>query len=320
MTPPTIGFVHNARSERNKQGFRDLEPIIGATPGLVRLDFDAAHSLAEVARELARMQPALIVINGGDGTVQGLLTAMLEDRRMESIPPIAILPRGMANMTANDCGLRSKGPRALQRLLDAARDGTLYRHVVHRHVLRVANIEEGPAEHGMFMGALGIYDAIQHCKAHVHTRGLKGGMANSTTLASLLLQLAIGRRPPGMLGGEEVEIATDAGLVRRGRELLLLATTLDRLVVASRPFWNTGSGRVRFTTIGYPPEHLLRSAYAVLWGRDRSRLPESYLSFGTDRVEIAMASRFTIDGQFFTPLRNRPVTVTAPDELRFVRL
>jgi hypothetical protein len=33
-----------------------------------------------------------------------------------------------------------------------------------------------------------------------------------------------------------------------------------------------------------------------------------------------MQSQFTIDGQFFEPAPGRPLVITAPDRLRFVRL
>lgn len=315
-----IGFVDNPRSERNRRGHADILAVLDRFPTVERLAFDGRRDLGQIARDLATARADLVVVNGGDGTVQGLLTEILEDRRFDRLPAIAILPRGMANMTAKDCGLRRRGPAALRTLLATALEGDLGPFTVRRHVLRVANLVEAPAARGMFMGALGIYDAIRHCKTNVHSKGLKGEMAHLTTLASLLWATTFGTRPPGLLEGEDAAIETAEGLTRQGRMLLIMATTLDRLVLGSRPFWNTAGRPVRFTAVDYPAPRVLRHLLSVLYGGDRRRLPEGYWSTGSEAVQLRFTSPFTIDGQFFTPRPHEPVIVTAPDELRFVRI
>lgn len=318
---PAIGFVNNARSERNKRGMADLEAVLARHPEVARLDFDGLTHLGDIARDLARLAPSLIVVNGGDGTVQGLLTELLEHRPIDPIPPIAILPRGMANMTAADCGLRRRGPRALERLLETVRAGGLGRFLVDRRVLRVDGLEGGGAQRGMFLGALGITDAIHLCKGRAHALGLKGELAHLATLVHILWDLARGRRPPGMLEGGPVAMRFEDGEVREGRQLVLLATTLDRLVLASRPFWNGLTRPFRLTAIGEPPEGLVRRALRVLYGGDRRALPaDSFFSRGSARAELELPGEITIDGQFFHPRPDRRLVLTAPDAVRFVRL
>jgi diacylglycerol kinase (ATP) len=59
----------------------------------------------------------------------------------------------------------------------------------------------------------------------------------------------------------------------------------------------------------------------VLYGDDAPRnLPEDYQSGGADRLELWLDAPFTIDGEFFTPARDRPVVITADETIRFVRL
>lgn len=320
MSRAAIGFVNNRRSERNKRGTADVEAVLARYPEVTRLDFDGAARLHDIAKDVARLAPALIVVNGGDGTVQGLLTELLEHRLIDPVPPIAILPRGMANMTAADCGLRRRGADALTRVLETARAGLIDRFLVRRRVLRVEGLEEGGAQRGMFMGALGIADAIHLCKSRIHSLGLKGEAAHFVTLAQILWGLARGRRPPGMLEGGRVAMRFEDGEVREGRQLLLFATTLDRLVLASRPFWNGLARPFRLTAIRQPAEGLVRRALHVLYGGERRDLPpDSFFSRGSARAELELNSEITIDGQFYRPLPGRPLIVTAPEEVRFVR-
>ncbi len=321
MSRVRIGFVNNARSERNRRrGTAELEAVLARFPEVARLDFDGVTRLPDIAAELARLSPELIVVNGGDGTVQGLLTELLEHRVLDPLPPIAILPRGMANMTAADCGLRRRGPAALARLLGLGRAGSLGRFLVRRHVLRVEGLQSDYPQRGMFLGALGITDAIHLCKSRVHSLGIKGEAAHLVTLARILWGLARGRRPAGMLEGGRVAIRFEDGEVREDRLLLVFATTLDRLVLASRPFWNGLAAPFRLTAIRQPAEGLVRRALHVLYGGETRHLPpESFFSRGSARAELELGSEITIDGQFYQPLPGRPLIVTAPQQVRFVR-
>jgi diacylglycerol kinase (ATP) len=167
-----IGLISNDRSERNKSGLADLDAAIAARPEVRHLHFDGRRSMTELLRDLGSID--LLAINGGDGTVQGALTSLLEDRPFDPAPPVAILPRGMANMTAADVGLKGRNAAALERILEAGRSGDFGGHVLERRILRVDGIRDWPAQCGMSFGAAGIHEAISICKGQVHTLGLKG--------------------------------------------------------------------------------------------------------------------------------------------------
>ncbi|HET6466940.1 MAG TPA: diacylglycerol kinase family protein [Geminicoccaceae bacterium] len=316
-----IGLVSNARSERNKRGLADIERLVRTAPEVVHLHFDGSRSVIELMRELARHEVGLVVINGGDGTVQGILTALFEDRPFAEPPPLAILPRGMANMTARDVGLTGRGAAALERLLGAVRGGVPAGRAVTRHVLRIENLADAPPQRGMFFGAGGIYDAITICKSRVHALGFKGEASHAVTLAALLAIAAVRGLDSVGLHGHDIAVALDDAPSIGARRLLVLATTLERLVLRSQPFWNTEHGPVRFTSIGYPPERLTRHARKLLYGGPVRDLPEpGYLSRGATRVALDLDGPFTIDGQFFAPVPGRPLVLTAAETARFVRL
>ena len=169
-----IGLISNARSERNKGGLADLDAAIGGRAGISHLRFDGQRPMTELLAELAAHGTELLAINGGDGTVQAALTSLLEDRPFDTLPLVAILPRGMANMTAADVGLKGRNAAAIERLLAAGRQGSLGGHVLDRRVLRVDNIAGWPAQRGMFFGAAGIYEAIRICKGQVHSAWPQG--------------------------------------------------------------------------------------------------------------------------------------------------
>src|SRR5262249_3156524 len=111
-----IGLISNARSERNNDGLRGIEQLAEAHREVGHVRSAGARRRGCLLRGLAADGVELLAINSGDGTVQGVLTALLEERPFATMPPIAILPRGMANMTAADVGLRGRDARTLERL------------------------------------------------------------------------------------------------------------------------------------------------------------------------------------------------------------
>lgn len=233
---------------------------------------------------------------------------------------MCILAGGMTNMTGADVAPRGSRAAVLRRLVELVAAGAVRGQLVHRHILRLDNIAGWPPQRAMFFGAAGIVEAIRLCKAEVHSRGLSSEWANGATLARMLGGwLVAGERSRRDLG-LDMAIALDNEAPVEGRRLLVLATTLDRLVLGSRPFWNAQSGPLRYTAIAYPPRRLLLNAPRVLFGRSRRRFADpSYASQGVNRLTLAMDGPFTLDGQFFTAERHKPLIITADERVSFVK-
>jgi hypothetical protein len=318
---PKIGLISNPRSQRNRRGLQEIRQMLAGAPDIVHVVPEALGELDAILADFARRGVDLLLINGGDGTVHSVLTRLLEKRPFETLPPVAILARGTANTTAADVGLRGKAAVALRRLIAASRDGTIADHVVERPVLRIENHAGGAPQRGMMFGAGAIPDAMELCNREVYARGLKGEFGIGVTLAALLLGSALRRGSNGVLRPHDIGVMLDGGSESRTDRLLVLATTLHRLILGSRPFWNYDAHPIRYTSIAYPPAHLLRAAPKVLygWGR-RTLCPEIYDSKGAGRIALHLDAPFTLDGETFHPLPDQPVVITAADQVRFVRL
>lgn len=316
-----VGVLSNPGSERNRRGMAAIGAVIDRSPEILHLQFRPKEGFAPPLRRFAAAGIELLVINSGDGTVHGVLTELFANRPFATPPLVAVLPRGMANMTAADCGLKGGGAETLERLLAACRRASLAPHRVTRHVLKVDYADGKTALRGMFFGAAGIVDAIELAKGKVHKQGIKGEWSHAVTLGGLLIGTlfrgfeAMGLRP------HRIGIQVDEAERQGERLLLLIATTLDRLVLCSRPFWNTGGKPIRHTRINHPPRRLLRHSRRILYGRPDRRLPETdFRSGGAERLALWLDSPFTIDGEFFTAEPGRPVVVTADETIDFIRL
>lgn len=314
-----IALVHNPRSGRNRRRPLDLDHLTREFPDLVPLRLEDGITPEVAAAELAARGVDLAVVSGGDGTLQKLLTALVATAGEGRLPAFAVVPRGTANMTASDLGLRRGDEESLRALLATARDRPAALEQIARPVLEIDYADNLPAACGLFFGVGAICDAIEFWRARFHDRGLAGAGSQLLTLGTLLMRAGTGGAQAAGLHCFDAELEIDGAAPEQRTLLLAIATTLDRLILRSRPFWNQNGAPLRFTAIEWPAEALVRSAPRILYGRSERRLPASYRSLGAQRIRLAGATRFVVDGEFYRPENGRPIILRAQRKVRFVR-
>lgn len=260
--------------------------------------------------EFARKDLNLVVVNSGDGTVQAALTALFTHGFSRPLPLLALLCGGTTNMTHQDLGLL--GPRlgALRRLMSWAYHGEGEALIRRRTVLKVESPTCPHPLYGFFFGAACIFKGIQFFHSKVHRMGLSGDPAHLLILARFLWALV--RRDDALVAPVPVHIRVDRSGMASKDYLLLLVTTLERLILGLRPFWNRGSGRLQLTAVSARPRNLLRALPALIHGRSNSHAStdNGYLSCCADEIQLEMDGGFAIDGELFTAdSRSGPVLV-----------
>jgi len=317
-----VGVITNPGSQQNKRGLGEMTQLLEAAPNARHVVLDKITDIRRILADFARAEVDVVAVAGGDGTVQAALTELFGRRPFAQAPLLAVVPRGMTNMIAADVGLRRQG---LAKLLAATPDA-LAAASATRRILRVENALNREPQYGMFFGGAGICRAIDVCHTRVHPLKLEADTAAAVTLAGLLGGWLLrggrgGKEGDRIFYGDRITMTLDDSRSETMESLVILATTLDRLILRSRPFWGGGSGHLRFTAIGYPPQGLLRYAWRMLYGGEQRKLPaETYLSRASNRVALAMDCPFTLDGEIFQPTPGRELVLTAADEARFVRL
>jgi hypothetical protein len=174
----------------------------------------------------------------------------------------------------------------------------------------------------MFFGAAGICRAIQSCRRKLHPYGLNSDIASALTLAGSVVRLLSGRGGEDQIcRGDEIGIALDNGNFASHSCLLLLATTLERLLLGSRPFWTNTPGPLHFSYISYPPKRLGLYVPRLLYGGPHRTLPaESYFSQDATSIRLKLDGPFTLDGEFFEAEPNKEIVLSGDERANFVRL
>lgn len=314
-----VGLIINPRSRQNRKGRFQVDQSLVGTDIVVET-LGGVDSIASRLERLASAGIRTLVVSGGDGTLARILTAIAEGGMFDPLPRIAILPHGTTNMTAKGIGLRLSRGATLTGLDDAVDTGRL--KILRRATVRVENPRDVPPQHGMFFGAGAILRAVLASHDGGLGSKLEGEPANFIVMArSVYNAIAGGRRvkPDDIYQPTDMRILADGNTMSTGEHLLFIVTSLDRLVLGSRPFWNTGTAPLKATSIAFPMPALMRTGLKLLYGGAERRLDENvFRSRGVETVELDIASGFTLDGELFDPPKDTPLRIAAGPTFEFV--
>jgi hypothetical protein len=318
--PLRVGSLDNPRSGGNRRRPGALERALGEDAGLRHRRVQTPADVAEALADFARDGIEVVAINGGDGTIQAALTAVLGERLFDPPPLFAVLTAGTTSMISRDVGLRGSRAEALRRLLRWAQSPDERARLVERPVLRLEHAPGAPPQFGMFFGAAGIEQGIRFCLTRIHTLGVSGEPGAGLALAALLSSLARGRRD--VVHPVPVTTALDDGPPERRDHLVLMVTTLERLVVGLRPFWGDGTAPLHYTAVLGHPRRLLAALPRVLRGRPggAATADNGYVSRDVSEVRVWLeGTGYTLDGEMFTGHAGRgPVVLRAGGCVSFV--
>lgn len=316
------GVINNPLSFRTKRRkvLPALREVLHAHPRVAYHEVDRPEDIIAATHALLDADCELLVVNGGDGTVQAVLTGVFNRGPLDALPLLAVLPGGTTNMVAADIRSPTRAVPALQRLLATARDGRVHGTVVQRPVMRAEITPDAPPIYSMFFGSGAIYHGIKFCRHYVATLGVRGEVGPGLALAVFLGKIALGHGgrmfPPLHLSGR-----IDGQPLRTGAYLGMLVSTVSRQFLGLRPFWGRERGPLKFTALSYSPQHLWRAVPAVMRGKpNRFVRPEyGYTSQNAVELELHLDCGFTLDGELFTPRAGAPVMLRSGCTASFLR-
>lgn len=316
-----IAVLSNPRSTRNIQSGTDLRSAASSTYVLGYAEPDDLDTLRSTLRDFARHGVDVIAINGGDGTVREVLSA-LAFVDPDWLPSIAIIPSGKTNLIAYDAGSASAGEKGLWELVTAARNGTLGQRRTRRPVLEIGRGGEfGKPIRGFFFGAGAFSRGTELAQVEAHAMGLNHELAVAWTIGSMFVR-SIRGLPFGTPGDDDMmTLIADGGTPQIGRRFVLIATTLERIILKLGLFWGgEEGGAIRYTDIDGPPRRLASAILPVLRGRPKPwMLPDAgYRSGRADRLSLTLGSRFTLDGELFEPGPSGEIQLSAPHYVDFI--
>ena len=131
-----VALLSNPKSTGNRQLLPRVRSYCAGNQDIFHYEVECVEQIGRAMQMIAHVKPAVLVINGGDGTVQTALTELYQGHYFEgaSPPPVAVLPNGKTNLIALDLGIRGDPIKALEQIVAIAREG-VQGHVVARELI-----------------------------------------------------------------------------------------------------------------------------------------------------------------------------------------
>jgi diacylglycerol kinase (ATP) len=257
----------------------------------------------------------LLGINGGDGTIHLVLSALWRASAGQPLPALAFIPSGTTNMSARDInGGVVSARKALDAMLTAAAGNatTVPRHLLHVHCTGAE------PQLGLCLGMGAVVRGIEYCHERIFSLGLRDEWA--TGVALLRAGWGIARRESVFADGVPLDISID-GEHHESRASIFLISALAELMLGIRPFWGGGEEPLRVTLVREHAHRFMRSFPDLLRGRPVPHLTEAagYLSRRGHTIEIRGECPYTIDGEIYHASTNY-IRVDAFGPVNMIRL
>ncbi len=318
-----VALLSNPISTGNRAILPQIRDFCAAHPDIFHYEVEDASQIGAGLASIARVKPKLLIINGGDGTVQAALTELYHTQPFgrDGTPPVAVLPNGKTNLIALDLGADGDPIDTLDRFLQMAR-GDLSTYVVERELIALTEGDQGgrPVV-GMFLGGAGLADIILYCRHKIYPLGLPNFLSHAIAGVAVVISLLFGVKSVHLLPQPEPVIVS---LIRDGkvesRLSFLIVTTLEKLLLGSRTQGGANIG-LKLMAVDNSIVAVFRAFFASLVGKlGATPIRGVHVGHG-DMIRIESdRSSVILDGETFNATRGHPIVLRSTAPVPFLKL
>ncbi len=320
-----IALIKNPSSRLNRVDNRDFTEFADQWLGKKFVISSSIDSMMATIKHFAEMGINCIIIDGGDGTISLIMTAIYRYYPKNKIPTLVILPSGNTNLIAKDIGFGIRGVDALKRIKELAERQRLFYSVQHRYALKIewSDGSRLPVL-GMFQGTAAFTRAIQIAHSPTILKNFSHDAAVVITIVTSLLKLIFFKTRDLWLKGSECSFCIDGKESNQKDCFIFLATTLQNLSHGIWPFFSQYADKDTFHYLdvkAYPPR-LLSACFALMRGKTPAWLIQNkyYLSGTAQKIALTIKEDIILDGERFDTGLNHCVYLSTGPKFSFVRL
>jgi Diacylglycerol kinase catalytic domain len=318
-----VALLSNPHSTGNRSLLPEVRNFCARNPDIFHYEVEEVGQVSRALEMIARVKPKVLVVNGGDGTVQAALTELYHGGHFKDTPPpVAVLPNGKTNLIALDLGADGSPLKALENILAMAQ-GDLTDHIVARELIALTDGSENARPViGMFLGGAGLADTILYCRNKIYPLGLPNGLSHFLTFIAVFASAIFGLKAdflPPKSNSVRISLLRDGELT--GRFSVLVVTTLEKLLLGHKAGTAGGNGRLKLLAVDQRPIAMLRVVWASLIGLlGKKHYTGVHVSDG-DIIRIdGENSSVVLDGEVFRTTLNQPIILRSTPPVPFLKL
>lgn len=316
-----VGLIVNPLSHTVRRKGSTLEQVAAKVEGAILIRIDDFARLPDQLRDLAKEKPSAIFVEGGDGTLQAVLSAWPGFAQADvALPDIAVLPGGSTNLAFKVAGLRRRSADAIPAFIKVCLEGGA---VVRKNLpaLRVASASLPAPLVGMLFSTGSLARAMVYTQKQIHGEGRRGSLSVAEAAARFLFS-------------PEKYLDTDGGPLLRpgefkadsqafhlqGAHALSLMTTLPHLSLGLRPFWGEANGPVAVTYAQWPITGFRSAFLKILMNSTGPEMTRHGLtSYRTHSLNLSCSGPVMLDGELLQIPPDARISITSTRPIRFLR-
>jgi hypothetical protein len=315
-----VAVLSNPQSDGNKSHLDRVRAFCAGCSEIEHIEMQRSEDVGIALNRISLSRPRVLVVNGGDGTVQSVLTELFGEGSPDRyLPPIAVLPNGKTNLIAKDLGGTGDPIAALERVVALAQGGTAA-NVVRRQLISLDTGDGQKPQLGMFLAAGALADVLLFCRHKLYPTGMSNGLAHALTVVAGLISV-ITDWNSRFLPPKPKEISLTVGKERlRGRFQVLMVSTLRTLVLSGRTPPEK-QGTLQLLAMERRRMTMLRAVITTLLGRlGRTQIRGVHMMMG-DRIAIEDERAAVImDGELFVAAPGKAMVLTPTRNVQFLDL
>ncbi|MBK7352942.1 MAG: acylglycerol kinase family protein [Nitrosomonas sp.] len=322
LTSLRIGLIYNPLGGLARKHRHVISTILAELPKVSEWQISTGEDFDSAVNALIQTKIEWLIIIGGDGTIQGIFTRIFSRLPSNRWPFISIIPGGTTNMTAFDLGIHEKPNQILERLRQHLNQMTnnLTLKTINKAVMRIEQTGQ-PALYGMFFGLGLIARGVKFSRSRIKQIGITGNIFTSIIVLRSLIGTFWGRPHPAWAPVHIMPPQTTEANEPQPY-LLIMISTLDRILMGIRPYWGQEKAPLHMTFI---KQHCIRFWLAILRiTLNQGQLlkkEHGYLSYNTESLELLLDDEYIVDGElFYAASHQGPLRISAKEKVKFLIL
>ena len=318
-----VALLSNPHSTGNKSLLPQVRSFCAKNPDIFHYEVEEVGQIARALEMIARVKPKVLVVNGGDGTVQAALTELYHGGHFKGTPPpVAVLPNGKTNLIALDLGADGAPLEALAQIVQVAK-GDLSAHIVVRELIALSDGNESSRPVlGMFLGGAGLAETILYCRNKIYPLGLPNGISHFLTAMAVLFSAIFGVKADFLpQKSRPVRVSFIRGGELQGSFSVLIVTTLEKLLLGGQAGPSGKTGFMKLLAVDNRPPAMFRMIAASLRGKLGQRQLDGVHFEQGDVIRIdGENSSVILDGEVFEANNERPIFLRSTAPVPFLKL
>jgi diacylglycerol kinase family enzyme len=298
-----VSILTNLDAGNKKISLKNYESII--KKHCSEDEISVVHRILQKMDEKALLEEIkradLLVLDGGDGTVQKIVTFIIKNIEPSDFPLIGVLPSGSTNLIALDVGIVKAKKNCFEKFIKKLKVSLLNYKIEQRATVHIRSNNNLIDEHGFFIGFAQFFNSSKLYNNKLRKKGFSGKIGIFLTVLYNFYILFIKSRFKKIFN--EIYLKTDEKEIRVAPLMFYVSSLVKVFFINHNMLENEKKSEpnVYVFILKQCAKRIIRTFVSLLKDKEGKfyNKNEGYAFLKVDRCEISKIDGVAIDGEIY---------------------